>query len=60
MIPLAERKLLVEKSTAGLSITKQCNLLGISRSGLYYEPGKTSALNLELMRLMDEHYLKHP
>ena len=43
-----------------LSIGRQCELLGMSRSSYYYEPVKTSALNLELMRLMDAHYLKHP
>jgi len=43
-----------------LSITKQCNALGIHRSGIYYEPKGESPLNLELMRLMDEHYLDHP
>ena len=27
---------------------------------MYYKPAKTSDLNLELMRLIDEHYLEHP
>jgi len=31
----------------------------VSRSGLYYEPKEERPENLELMRLMDEHYLKH-
>lgn len=43
-----------------LSIVKQCNALSIHRSGLYYKPKQESDLNLELMRLMDEHYLHHP
>lgn len=43
-----------------LSLTKQCKLLGIHRSGLYYKPRGESELNLELMKLMDEQYLKHP
>ncbi len=34
--------------------------MGLHRSGLYYKPKKESELNVELMRLMDEHYLKHP
>jgi putative transposase len=46
--------------TTSLSIAEQCALLGISRSGLYYEPLGESALNLELMRLIDEQYLKTP
>jgi putative transposase len=35
-------------------------LLAVHRSGIYYKPKGESALNLELMRLMDEHYLHHP
>lgn len=43
-----------------LSLVKQCKLLSLHRSGLYYKPVGESELNLELMRLMDEHYLRHP
>jgi len=35
-------------------------MLSVSRSGLYYEPVKESEDNLQLMRLMDEQYLKTP
>ena len=41
-----------------LAIFKQCELLGINRSSYYYQTNGESALNLELMRLMDECYLK--
>ena len=43
-----------------LSIRKQCDLLSIHRSGLYYAPKGESQENLEIMRIMDEHYLKRP
>ncbi|MEZ5069895.1 MAG: hypothetical protein R2751_02735 [Bacteroidales bacterium] len=43
-----------------LSIRRQFDLLSIHRSGLYYQPKGESADNLEIMRIMDEHYLKHP
>lgn len=43
-----------------LSLVKQCELLSIHRSGIYYQPKAETALNLELMRQMDEHYLHHP
>ena len=43
-----------------LSMARQCSLLGIHRSGIYYEPEAESALNLRLMRLMDEKYLQRP
>ena len=32
----------------------------MSRAGLYYKPIGASDLNLELMSLIDEHYLEHP
>jgi len=43
-----------------LSISRQCELLGLGRSSYYYQPKPETSLNLELMRLMDEHYLDHP
>ncbi len=43
-----------------ISIRRQCSLLGISRSGLYYEPVGWSEENLVLMRLIDELYTKAP
>ena len=43
-----------------LSIVRQCELLDIHRSGYYYTPKQENDLNLELMRLIDEHYMKHP
>jgi len=43
-----------------LSLRKQCGLLTVTRSRLYYEPLKESEENLQLMRLMDEQYLAHP
>ena len=39
---------------------RQCELLGVSRSGLYYEPVGESAENLKLMRLLDEQYTRTP
>ena len=51
---------MVESNHPQLSIVRQCALLQIHRSGYYYKPREESALNLELMRLMDAHYIKHP
>ena len=39
---------------------QQCELLGLARSALYYEPVPDSDLNLQLMRLIDEQYLIRP
>lgn len=47
---------MISKDHSKLSLVKQSNLLQVHRSGLYYTPKGESKLNLELMRLMDEHY----
>ena len=39
---------------------RQCELLGLNRSSLYYEPAPETAENLRLMRLIDEEYTAHP
>ncbi len=52
--------MMVEKENSRLSVVKQCELLGVSRSGLYYEPVPESEENLRIMRTLDEQYLKTP
>ncbi len=42
-----------------LSMRLQCELLGVNRYMMYYEPRGANELNLEVMRLMDEHSLNH-
>lgn len=44
----------------GLSITKQCDLLEISRSSWYYEALGESAMNLDLMQRIDKQFLETP
>ena len=51
---------LVEPAHPELSVRRQCELLGLSRSSLYYEPAQETAENLRLMRLIDEEYTAHP
>lgn len=60
MKTLGQKRKMVDKSHEKLSVARQCEILDIHRSGLYYEPVGESPLNLELMRLIDEHYLEHP
>ena len=43
-----------------LSVRRQCQLLGLSRSSLYYEPACETEENLRLMRLIDREYTAHP
>ena len=42
------------------SLSRQCRLLSIGRSLLYYEPKGESAETLALMRRIDELFLKYP
>ena len=43
-----------------MSISQQCELLGLSRSSYYHEPATESAENLALMATIDEEYTAHP
>jgi putative transposase len=43
-----------------LSIRAQCALLGLHRSGLYYQQAGETTENLRIMRLLDERYLNYP
>jgi putative transposase len=41
-------------------VRRQCELLGLNRSSLYYAPAEETAENLRLMRRIDEEYTAHP
>jgi len=43
-----------------LSIRRQCELLGLNRSTMYYRGAAETKTNLCLMRLIDEQYLRTP
>lgn len=51
---------MVDPKNKKVSISKQCRLLAVSRSGFYYERKGENPLNLKLMRLIDEQFLKTP
>ena len=50
----------MERDRAEISVRRQCELLGVNRSSLYYQPSGESEENLKLMRLIDEEYTRHP
>lgn len=43
-----------------VSIRRQCQLMGLSRGGVYYRPKGEKPENLEIMRVMYEHILMEP
>ena len=51
---------MIEHDHQVISIRRQCELLGLNRSTLYYQPATESAFNLQLMRLIDDQYLQTP
>lgn len=51
---------MIERHRPGLSIVRQCELLSVNRSGVYHRPAPESALNLALMRQIDEQFLETP
>ena len=56
---MTARRSLVE-ANGEPSMRRQCELLGVNRSSLYYEPVEPDAEELALMRRMDELHLKYP
>ena len=51
---------LEKKRPAGISRNRFCQLMDISRSGLYYEPAEESKENQEIMKIMDMYFMDHP
>ena len=51
---------MIDRRHPSLSVVRQCRLLSISRSGLYYQPVGISEEDLTLMKLIDREYLATP
>ena len=51
---------MIEFNNPDISVVRQCKLLKISRTSVYYTPKGEKPENLKLMRLLDEQYLKTP
>jgi putative transposase len=54
------KKRLIEPDQEKLSIRKQCELLQLSRSNLYYEPVEASEETLRIMHRIDEIFTESP
>ena len=56
----ARRRKMVDGGHPSLSIVRQCALVGVSRSSLYYPPQRASEEELSLMAEIDRQYLQTP
>ena len=54
------RKTMIQRDHPDLSLSRQCEVLSISRSSFYYDLKGESPENLALMRRIDELFLKWP
>ena len=56
----AQRREMVDREHPSLSIVRQCALLGVNRSSIYYRPRAASEEDLSLMGEIDRQYLETP
>ena len=54
------RRKMADRKHPALSTVRQCALLGISRSSLYYRPRVQSQDDLALIKRVDQQYLATP
>jgi len=59
-LTLEQKRNAVEPEHKKISICRQCELLGLNRSGLYYKPCGETQYNEQLMKLIDEQYIETP
>jgi len=61
LIPIKERREMVDRSQKASSIVHQCELLSLSRSTLYYTPSKAyNERDLEMMAHLERLYMEDP
>ena len=60
VLPRSVRLGLIEPDKAELSLSRQSELLGISRSSLYYRPAEPSEREIKLKHRIDEIYTVYP
>jgi putative transposase len=58
--PVVAKRKEVELDHPIIPVTRQCALLGLSRSSFYYRPCGENEFNLMLMRMIDEKFTERP
>ena len=51
---------MIDRAHPSLSVSRQCQLLEVSRASVYRRPAPVSADDLRLMELIDRQYLACP
>src|SRR5690625_7982806 len=59
-MPLEQRKKMIDSGDKQVSITRQCQLLGMHRSAYYYKSKGISEADLRIMDRMDRMYREDP
>jgi putative transposase len=55
-----EKKRLIELDNKGLSVRRQCEIVGLNRSNWYYEPGAATDETVRFMHRVDEIFTECP
>jgi putative transposase len=59
-LTLEQKRNAVEPGHKKIAVYRQCELLGLNRSSLYYTPCRDTQYNEQLMKLIDEQYIQTP
>jgi len=59
-LTLEQKRMAIEPDNSKIPIYKQCELLSLNRSSLYYTPCRDTQYNEQLMKLIDEQYIETP
>ena len=55
-----DKRLFIERTNKQITVNRQCELIGLSRSSYYYSAHKPDKTDNNIMRLIDEQYTKTP
>ena len=59
-LTIDEKRQLILPTNPDITLQRQCELLGLSRSSYYYQPAPLSREDERLMQLLDRHYTELP
>jgi len=59
-LTLEQKRMAIEPDNTKIPIYRQCELLQLNRSSLYYTPCRDTQYNEQLMKLIDEQYIETP